>query len=140
MSRAAKFLQVLAAVTHSASALVPMWGPFCFGKERVLYKYLVIAARGYRMTDEKTGEVVEGTSVHYIDPESGESNRTGELGTFPIKISGKPEILKAFPKLPAIAELKFAQRAGAGGKAALALTGVGKVWPVDVETLMLEAA
>jgi len=96
------------------------------------------------MTDEKTGEVVEGTSVHYIDPESGESNRTGELGTFPIKISGKPEILKAFPKLPAIAELKFAQRAGAGGKAALALVltevlGSDKAYRIATEPFRAEA-
>lgn len=87
---------------------------------------LVLSADAWEMTDEKTGEVLKGVSVWYVN-EYDEEARKGN-GFKPTKISATPEALAQLSgKLPCVADLDFGSRPGAGGKAALTLTRISVV-------------
>lgn len=89
-------------------------------------KILLLSIDGYSMVDEQTGEVRTGTSCWYLNDYR--EDLPNSLGNKPTKISGSEDLLNSVRssgiQLPAYAELSFVTRPGAGGKAALTLSGV----------------
>lgn len=92
----------------------------------------VLSADGWEMPDEKTGEIRKGFSVWYIN-EYREDSAT-QIGLKPTKISATAEIFEVLKtgKLPALFDLDFASRPGAGGKATLTLVRVKHIKDIEL--------
>lgn len=87
-------------------------------------KALILSADFWSMTDEKTGEVIKGWSCWYVNDYREDAEKS--FGYKPTKVTITDELAADLRgmKLPALCELGFGSRPGAGGKATLTLTGV----------------
>lgn len=83
---------------------------------------LVLSADTWGMTDEKTGQLINGVSCWYVNDYRDDTDDS--FGLKPTKISATPEIYAELKKvrLPALFDLDFGSRPGAQGKATLTLT------------------
>ena len=95
-------------------------------------RVLVLSADAWSLTDEKTGEVRSGFSVWYVN-DYREDTET-QIGMKPTKITATEEILKVLKSgtLPALFDLDFASRPGAGGKATLTLIRAKHIRDIDL--------
>lgn len=93
---------------------------------------VILSADSWGMTDEKTGQVLAGVSVWYVNDYREDSAES--FGLKPTKISCSPEVFAALKanKLPGRFELEFGAKPGAGNKATLILNGVRHVGEVDL--------
>lgn len=93
---------------------------------------LVLSADQWSMPDERTGEIIKGTSIWYLN--SYRESTDGAVGFKPTKVSGSfymfPQLSAA--QLPALCDLEFGSRPGAAGKATLTLTGIKPIKPVNL--------
>lgn len=95
---------------------------------------LVLSADPWSMPDEKTGVPITGNSLWYVN-----AYRDSEFGQKPTKVNASDAIcneLKA--KLPAVVEMEYGSRPGAGGKAALTVVGVKLIKQIDFSLLFKE--
>lgn len=78
---------------------------------------VLLSARRYEFTDEKTGRPVEGVSLTYL---TGEVEKTDDQrGMFPLSITAPVESFAALQVVPGIYDMDFKQRPGKGGKPTL---------------------
>lgn len=92
---------------------------------------LVLSADSWAMTDEKTGEMLKGVSVWFLN--SYREDSVESIGWKPAKVGGTKEILEALRgQLPAICEMHYGAKPGAQGKATLTLIGVKVVRQVNL--------
>lgn len=97
-------------------------------------KALVLSADQWNLTDEKTGEMRDGVSFWYVN-----HYRDGENGQKPTKVSVASELFDVVRgKLPALCDLDFGSRPGAGGKATLTVTGCKVIKPIDFSGLFAQ--
>lgn len=85
---------------------------------------IVLSARGWALTDEKTGQERSGVSIHYIMTDNLEPfkvENTGEEGYQPVKQSISLDEAKHLENVPGVYEADFQMRASAG-KTVLALS------------------
>lgn len=96
---------------------------------------LVLSADPWAMTDEKSGERIAGNSLWYVN-----SYRDGDLGQKPTKVNASDAICNELKsKLPAVVEMEYGSRPGAGGKAALTVVGVKLIKQIDFSLLFKES-
>ncbi len=96
---------------------------------------LVLSGDAWDMEDEKTKSRIKGVSIWFLtsyreqDPEG-----MGPVGYKPSKVSGTNELLEKMRSmaLPALCEMHYSSRPGAGGKATLVLSDLTFVKSVDV--------
>lgn len=96
-------------------------------------KALVLSGDSWSMTDEKTGQILEGISVWFLTPYRTQDN-PGQAGYKPAKVGASADVfakLRAI-KLPAICEMVYGAKPGAAGKATLVLLDVLNPAPVDL--------
>lgn len=93
---------------------------------------LVLSADQWQMPDEKTGEIIKGTSIWFLN--SYRESSEGAVGFKPTKVSGSFDMFHEMSKaqLPALCELEFGSRPGAAGKATLTLIGIKPIKSVDL--------
>lgn len=98
---------------------------------------LILSADAWNMTDEKTGEVMSGVSVWYVNDYRDDAE--GSFGFKPTKVTLQdPDMFKQLSgKLPCLADLDFRSKPGAGGKASLVL---GKIAVVKPSVQLFESA
>lgn len=98
-------------------------------------KALVLSADSWSMKDEQTAEIREGWSVWYVN-DYREDNAQG-FGFRPSKISIIDKLAEDLRKvkLPAMCELDFGSRPGAGGKATLTISGFKVLGSVEFDKL-----
>lgn len=83
----------------------------------------VLGVRSYKFTDERTGEVKTGVSVHYFDSAEEQKSIT-EKGIFPRKITGDVSLFSKFTKLPAKYNFDIKLKSSAGGRTGVDLVDV----------------
>ena len=98
-------------------------------------KALVLSADAWEMPDEKTGEIRTGWSCWFVNSYRDDSPKS--FGYKPTKISVTPDLAKELrsAKLPAVCELQYGSRPGAGGKATLTVVGFKLISSVDFASL-----
>jgi len=78
---------------------------------------LVLAVTPYSVTDENTGEVIEGVSVLFVpDLSENEEDDNGSKGRKPIKCSLAPDKISLFSKVPALYDVDCNLSANSLGK------------------------
>jgi hypothetical protein len=83
---------------------------------------VLLAARRYQFTDDKTGRPVEGVSLTYL---TGDSETTpDQRGMFPLSITAPLEVFGLLTEVPGVYDMDFKQRPGKGGKPALQVVGL----------------
>lgn len=95
---------------------------------------LVLSGDAWDMEDEKTHERLSGVSVWFLtDYRESDSLGTGPVGFKPAKTGSTPALLEKLRSmnLPAVCEMHYGSRPGAGGKATLVLSDVTFVRAVD---------
>ena len=83
----------------------------------------VLSARRYSMADEKTGELIQGTKISYVEDWDGqtEQNRRG----VPVLSANFPyENFETLGVLPAVFQATFVMQEGARGRAVLKLSAL----------------
>jgi len=99
-------------------------------------KALVLSADPWNMVDKQTGEALSGVSFWYVN-----QYRDGENGQKPTKVSVSSELYEVVKgKLPALCEIEFGSRPGAGGKASLTVIAAKILKPVDFSGLFASKA
>jgi hypothetical protein len=83
-------------------------------------KLLVIFAKKYRFTDEKTGEVKSGLHVSYLDPEMREDTFQ-QKGDSMLKVPALETVFDKLTTIPAYYEIDFRQRPDSKGKPVLTM-------------------
>lgn len=91
---------------------------------------LVISAKKYRFTDEKTGEVKSGLHVQYLDPLMREDTEN-QKGDLPLKVPALENCFDKLTILPAYYDLDFRQRPDAKGKPVLTLASAKLIKEID---------
>ena len=84
---------------------------------------VVLSARRYSMTDEKTGELVQGTKIEYVedwDPQPQQNKR----GLSVLSANFPYELYDSLGDVPAVYSADFQLVAGARGKATVAMTNL----------------
>lgn len=84
---------------------------------------VVLSARRYSMTDEKTGEVVQGTKIEYVedwDPQPQQNKR----GLNVLSANFPYATFEALGDVPAVYSADFQLVAGARGRAAVSMTNL----------------
>lgn len=94
---------------------------------------LVTSADPYDVTDEKTGNQIKGTSVWFFNNYRDASTANGALGIKPSKVGCTDELFERMKtmNLPAMCEMVYGSRPGAGGKATLTLLDIKNAVSVD---------
>jgi hypothetical protein len=89
-------------------------------------KGLILSADPWNMTDEQTGEKLSGISVWFCNEYERGANAGTSVGFKPTKIGATPELFEVIRAnaIPALYEMEYGSRPGAGGKAALTLVGL----------------
>lgn len=100
---------------------------------------LVLALRNYSFIDEKTGRVIEGSKLEYLDPDS--SPGEGQNGLPPFSLSADPSTAATFATLPmpGVYELTFRRRPGKGGKAVEMLSSAEFIQSVNIADIVGKA-
>ena len=84
-------------------------------------RVLLLSADKYSVTNETTGELLEGTTLYYLNNYRDDSNSS--LGFKPTKMSASLSVFESIKKsgfdLPAFCDLEISTRPGAMNKAAL---------------------
>lgn len=95
-------------------------------------KVLVLSADSWGMTDEKTGQMLAGVSVWYLNDYREDTDKS--FGFKPTKIGCNDQVYAALRNhpLPAYFELSFGAKPGAGNKATLVLNDVKFVGAIDL--------
>lgn len=90
---------------------------------------LILSADAWRMTDEKTGEVMVGHSVWYVTDYRQDSE--GQYGFKPVKVTVQDADTanQLRNKLPCVADLDFRSKPGKEGKASLVLSKIAVIKP-----------
>lgn len=92
---------------------------------------LILSADVWNMNDERTGKLMSGVSVWYVNDyreDSGDS-----FGCKPTKVAASQEILPLLKgNVPGIFDINFGSRPGAQNKATLTLVSVQKVGSVEL--------
>lgn len=88
----------------------------------------VLNARRYQMTDDKTGEVVAGVKITYIEEWSGEL-RQNESGVEVLSAIMDYSDWDKFANLPALYDAEFKMSAGSRGRPTLRLISAKYVQP-----------
>lgn len=98
-------------------------------------KALVLSADRWEMKDEVTAEVRKGWSVWYVNDYRLDDSMS--FGFKPSKISITDDLADDLRKvkLPAVCDLDFGSRPGAGGKATLTITSFKVINSVDFDKL-----
>lgn len=93
---------------------------------------LVLSADKWSMPDEKTGQVLEGYSVWFVNDYRDDT--ADSVGFKPTKISATPEMFKKLQlaKLPGVFEMVYGSRPGAQGKATLTLVDIKYISDIDL--------
>lgn len=86
----------------------------------------VLAVRQWKFTDESSGEMKKGVSVHYFDSAENLDSPV-EKGVFPRKITGGFDLFKKFSKLPGKYEFDIKLKSSAGGRTGVELEDVSLV-------------
>lgn len=84
---------------------------------------VVLSARRYSMTDDKTGEVVQGTKIEYVedwDPQPQQNKR----GLNVLSANFPYATFEALGDVPAVYSADFQLVAGARGRAAVSMTNL----------------
>lgn len=101
----------------------------------VAERVLLLSSDYYNMKDESTSREISGHSVWFVNQyrEQGADSK----GFKPSKVSITNEVAEQLNKanLPAVAELQYGSRPGAGGKATLTVTGFKIVGSVNFDKL-----
>jgi len=93
---------------------------------------LVLSADPWEMPDERTGEIRRGVSVWYVN-----AYREGDSGLKPTKVSADMKLLPSLRAcLPAICEVEFGSRPGAGNKAQLSLVNLKVISPFEISDFL----
>lgn len=102
---------------------------------------IILSADPWAMPDEKTGEILKGVSVWFVN-QYRESADSSHFGFKPVKIGGTPEILAKLKKHagPILARMVYGARPGAAGKATLVLNDFEFVKAADMFDLGLKKA
>jgi hypothetical protein len=97
-------------------------------------KALVLSGDAWNMTDEKTGQMLNGISVWFLTPYREQGVKAGEAGYKPAKVGASPELFEKLRniKLPAMCDMVYGAKPGAAGKATLVLIDVLNPVHVDV--------
>lgn len=89
---------------------------------------LVLSADPYDMVDEKTGGRIAGVSLWYVN-----KYREGDNGLKPTKSGCSLELYEKMKgQLPAMGQLVYGSKPGAGGKPTLVVVGVNITHKVDL--------
>lgn len=98
-------------------------------------KVLVLNAKTYSVTDEKTGQVNEGVSVWYLNPKS-----TTNDGVIPLKLSIPKEQTSLSSKVlgncPGVFQFDFDIMPGRGNKAMMKLSDLEYISELDLTALV----
>jgi len=91
---------------------------------------LVLSCDAWSMTDEKTGQLRTGHSVHYVVPYRDPA--AGQSGFKPMKISAPATVASSLAgtSLPAVCDLEYGAKPGPEGKAALVLAHAKVIRPL----------
>lgn len=97
-------------------------------------KALVLSGDAWAMTDEKSGEMLNGVSVWFVNPYREQGAKAGEAGYKPAKVGATAELFEKLRaiKLPAVCEMVYGAKPGAAGKATLVLIDILNPKPVDL--------
>lgn len=96
---------------------------------------LVLSGDAWDMEDEKTKARIKGVSIWFLTSyREQDAEGLGPVGYKPSKVSGTNELLEKMRSmsLPALCEMHYSSRPGAGGKATLVLSDVTFVKSIDV--------
>lgn len=97
-------------------------------------RVLLLSADQYSLTNETTGELLQGTTLFYLNDYREDGKLS--LGYKPTKISASTQIFDAIKRsaiqLPALADIEITTRPGAAGKATLVAVSCN---PVESVTL-----
>lgn len=78
---------------------------------------VLLSARRYQFTDDKTGRPVEGVSLTYL---TGDVDQTDDQrGMVPLSIAAPLDVFGSLQAVPGFYDMDFKQRAGKGGKPTL---------------------
>ena len=86
----------------------------------------VLGVRSWSLSDERTGEIKKGVSVHYFDTAEQEES-INEKGIFPRKITGDIKLFSKFTKLPAKYDFDIKLKSSSGGRTGVELRDVSLV-------------
>lgn len=88
-------------------------------------KVLLLSADRFELTSENTGEIIEGTTLFYLNKYR--EDDISSIGLKPTKLSGSKSVFKEIKDsgitLPALASLEVSTKPGAAGKASLVCVG-----------------
>ena len=88
-------------------------------------RVLLLSASPYSMTNEETGELVEGVSLRYLTDEHLEPSVTdGVVGVMPAKTSVDSELIEKIEIAPAYYDVEFDIKVNARGQATLKAVGL----------------
>ena len=88
----------------------------------------ILQARRYQMTDEKTGELVAGVKITYVEDWTGEQ-RQNSSGVDVLSATMPYDDWERFAQLPALYDAEFKLGAGARGKPMLRIVNVTYAQP-----------
>lgn len=83
---------------------------------------LILRAQKYEFTSEKTGEIIKGCNVHYINDYQVETDTA--VGDTPMKVTASDEVFEAIKinKAPGIYEIATRTKPGKDGQATVVVT------------------
>lgn len=96
---------------------------------------LILRAQKWELTDEKTGEVRKGTTVHYVSDYQVETATA--IGDAPVKVSASPEVFDIIKKhkAPGMYEINTRTKPGKEGQATVQIVGVKHVREISMAQL-----
>jgi len=95
-------------------------------------KILIIAVKSYDFVNKDTGERIQGTNVHYLDPVMHEDT-ANQKGLFPLKVPALTRVIEKITTLPAFYEADFRQRPDSKGRPVLTLADVSLLKELDLD-------
>ena len=99
-------------------------------------EYIVLTVQAWSFNDEKTKELKEGISIHYIDPAS-KFDEKEKIGSKLIKTTADIKMFDKFKELPGIYEFQLGlESVSVGKEQKVVLQDVEFVKPVDFASLL----
>lgn len=98
-------------------------------------KCLILSKRSWSFVTEKDGEVLEGETVEYVDPDCTFEGETERAGIPVFKMSVSKKLGATIMKLPGVYSVDMRKRPGKGGKAVETAVSVKFEKTVDLAKL-----
>ena len=93
---------------------------------------VVLAAKRYDFTDEKTGKRITGAKIMYLEGVESSDNVRGSL---PVTVPAQIDLFQVFKQLPGVYKVDFSMFPDGSGKPVLRMVSASYVKPANFEIL-----